>query len=276
VPGIVAIGFQGGSSATESEVRGFPLALSKEHLEPLIDAVGEAIDQVGHAIAVYPTWAPPSSAQRLATVRAATDVRRVAVYPTSLPPLAGSMLADLAAAVSAFVPSPGLLLSGLRKLEEELIVAAWLGSVARLREPPPSLRQHLASWWPRTAFAVAVLPQPAIRRLTMKDRGLAIPEPRDPIRVAMSVHEGDPSWVHEVLVPALGNPPIDEVAPTPEGPSWWGTRRLVEVVGYPTDVSAVAGRISLGVEGSLCGWCHETIASNPCPFCGLDARGGSA
>jgi hypothetical protein len=276
VPGIVAIGFQGGSGATEGEVRGFPLALSKEHLEPLIDAVGAAIDQAGHAIAVYPTWAPPSSLQRLATVRAATDIRRLAVYPTSLPPLAGAVLAELAAAVSTYVPSPGVLLSGLRLLEKELIVAAWLGSVARLREPQPTLAQHLASWWPRTAFAVALLPQPIIRRLTKKDRRLAVPEPREPIRLAVSVHEGDPGWVREVLVPSLGLPPVDQVAPTPEGPSWWGTRRLVEVVGHPTDISAMAGRISLGVEGSLCGWCDETIASNPCPFCGLDARRGAA
>ena len=79
-------------------------------------------------------------------------------------------------------------------------------------------------------------------------------------------------WVREVLAPALGAPALVEVEPTAAGPTWWGTRRLVEVVGYPADIPSLAGRAALGVEGALCWWCDETVANDPCPFCGLDAR----
>lgn len=270
MPAIVALGFEGYPIAGDGSTASFPLPLRREDVPRLVETVGAAIEKEGHAIALYPEWAREPTLQRLKTVRSALATGRLASHGTSLPPLAAGAFASLAEAVAQYVPSPGVLLSALPRLESELLVMAWLRGVRRLRHPRPGVAQRLASVWPGSRYLAQLGDRPGVRRL--RAGGQLQVEPRWGLRLVVASRDGDLGWVRDVLAPALGDPPVEEVEPTEAGPGWWGTRRLVEIVGYPVEVPALAGRASLGVEGVICWWCDETVATDPCPFCGLDAR----
>lgn len=249
----------------------FPVAPRRDDLDDLVDVIRLGQERHGHVIAIYPAWQAEPALRRLETVRAATDSRRLALYGTSLPPLAGAVLGSLVSAAGAYVGSAGALVSGLGALERELVVMAYLGSVAGLSFPSPSIAQHVASWWPRSSFGVFFRPQPSIKLLTKKQRDwVPVPTTYRPQSVVVAAREGDRAWVDDRVLPALGSPPTKEVEATELGPVWWGTSRLVEIVAYPVDIPVTARRVCHEIPGASCRWCDETIASDRCPFCGVD------
>ena len=75
------------------------------------------------------------------------------------------------------------------------------------------------------------------------------------------------------LAGLLDGLPRRTVAPTPLGPSWWGTERLVEAVAYPRALDEIAAELDAEINLEPCAWCGEPVASSPCPFCGA-VRGG--
>lgn len=269
MPAIVALGFDADPSDSGGPPS-FPAPLRREDLPGLIGMLDESIDREGHAIALYPEWAAEPTLQRLKTVRSVLSSGRLASFGTSLPPLAAGVFASVATALAQYVPSPGVLLSALPRIEGELLVMACLRGVRRLRHPRPGAGQRLASLWPGRRYLACVSPTPAVSRV--RRRGAPPVEPKPDLKVAVASRDGDIGWVRDVLIPAMGSPPVVEVGPTEAGPSWWGSRRLVEVVGYPTDLPALAGRVALDADTAICRWCDETVAGDPCPFCGLDER----
>ena len=273
---LVAIGFCSGSFvAGQGSITAFPSQPSRDDFGALIDAVESGLDGCGNVIAIIPAWDSEPALQRLETVKAAIDANSLAVYATELPPLAGAVLTSLAGAVAGHAESAGMLYAGLPALERELIIYTWMGSVAGLSKPSPSLAQHAVSLWPPTAFGVSLQPEPLIKRLTPKDRTMPFPTSYRPMSLAVSAHgSGDGEWVREVVAPGLGNPPVKEVDPAPASSRWWGTSRLVEAVAYPIDVPVVARRMVQGLSRSLCKWCGELIGTARCPFCALERSFG--
>lgn len=273
---VISIGFPAEPFVpNQGDIPAFPSPLARDDYDLLVDTVRRGITDKGHVIALYPAWSPEPALQRLETVRSALDTVRLTSYGTPLPPLAGAVLAALASAVSPYISSAGALVTALPALEKELVVIAWLGSVAGLSTPAPSLWQHLVSAWPRSAFGVSFWPEPSVRLLTNKDRSVPVPTSYRPTMLAVSSHDGDAHWVKEVVGPALGSPPLKKVEPTPLGPKWWGTTKLTEAVAYPVDVPVIARRITEGQRTFLCRWCAEAIACDHCPFCGLETAEAS-
>ena len=273
---IVAVGFCGGSFvAGQGNVTAFPGQPGRDDVGAIVDAVASGMDSCGNVIAVIPAWDSEPALQRLETVKAALDATSLTVYATELPPLAGAVLTSLAGAVAGHAESAGMLYAGLPALEQELIIYTWMGSVAGLNKPSPSLAQHVISWWPPTVFCVSLQPEPHIKRLTPKDRSMPFPTSYRPMSLAVSAHgSGDTEWVREVVAPGLGNPPVKEIGPAPGSSRWWGTSRLVEAVAYPIDVPVVARRMVQGLSRSLCKWCGELIGTTRCPFCALERSFG--
>jgi len=269
---IVAVGFK-----TEAFVSGggpipaFSHECGRGDYDGLIDTVRSGLEHTGHVVAILPRYAEEPALARLETVRMALNTRRLATYTTTLPPLAGAALVSLAAAVVPYIKAAGVLLAGLPSLESEVAVFAWLGSVTKLDFPNPRMAQHLASLWPTTSFGVSFWPEPAVKTLTKKDRTVPLPTTFRPMMLATSQHNGDPTWIDEIILPGLGGPPVARFEPTPLGPRWWGTSKLVEAVAYPLDVPVTARRITQGLTPFLCRWCAEAIATRQCPFCGIDA-----
>jgi hypothetical protein len=269
---IISIGFKTESFVSgEGTIPAFSHTPAPNDFERLIDTVRSTIRESGHVIAIYPEYAAEPLLARLETVRTALNTRRLAPYGTGLPPLAGAALVSLAAAVTPYIKAPGVLFGGLPDLESELVMLAWLGSVSKLDNPSPSIGQHVLSMWPTSAFAVKFWPEPTVKTLRKKDRTLSLPTTFRPMMLATAPRDGaDATWVEEVVLPGLGMPPTRRFDPTPLGPQWWGTARLVEAVAYPVDVPVTARRITQSLSPFLCRWCGDAITTRHCPFCGLD------
>lgn len=235
--------------------------------EFLVEQLEVLLEGDRHVVAIHPHWFASAARLRLEMADSLLGRPRLALYETSLPPLAGGVLTSLASALPAQLASPGLVHAALPELEAQLHRFAWLGSVGGLAEPSPRLIQHAASWWPWTSFAVSSWPEPAVRRLTKTDQGVPLPDMPGAHGLVFSAYEADPGWVTTSLAPALRLEPA-EVAPTPYGPTWWGTDRLVEAVAYPSDVAQLAARLAARQQARPCHWCRELIAAQPCPFCG--------
>jgi hypothetical protein len=273
---LIAVGFRSEHFvAGQSDVFALINQPTREDVGELVDAVGSGIERCGHVIAVIPAWDLEPALQRLETVKTAIDASAMTTYPTQLPPLAGSVLTSLASALAVHVESAGMLHAGFPSLERELLVYAWMSSVAGLSTPTPSLAQHAASLWPTTSFGVTLQPDPLIKRLTKSDRSLPFPTSYRPMCLALSAGAGgDVDWVTGVVGPGLGSPPVKQVDPMPGAARWWGTSKLVEAVAYPIDVPVVARRITQDLARGLCNWCGELIGGDRCPFCGLDRSFG--
>ena len=222
-------------------------------------------------VAIVPQWLKGDGLQRLQMVESALDTEDLTIHETPLPPLAAAVLASLASAIAPHLPSVGVLVSLLPDLEGELHVFTWLGSVSGLSVPAPSIGQHLASLTPGSAFGVSSYPEPSVHKVGRDGPGVPLPQIGRPTRLAVSDHGGEVAWVHSVNA-ALGNLEVRQVEPTPNGPTWWGSGKLVESVAYPVDVAGLAAELLADTTPWTCRWCREQIARSPCPLCGHRGR----
>lgn len=270
-PAVVSIGYDlrrlTGDGA--ADVLTFPRAPGRDDLDPMLDALRGVLAHSEHALVIYPQWLAEPALQRLQTVHAALGAERIAVHASALPPLAGGVLCALASALGGRVGSTGELVGVLPALEQRLVVAAWAGSVTRLRQPAPSILQHLVSLWPGTSFGLVHQPERLVRRLSK--RGSSFPITRVPEPMALVVAPragGNLDWIKATLNPALGNLAMHEVDPTHHGPRWWGTNALVEAVAHPTDLDALSASLTDEPRVRPCAWCGEPVTAWPCPVCG--------
>ena len=256
---------------TEGRIDAFLEAPTQEQTETLVEAVRSGVEAGGHVLAIVPQWLKGDGLLRLQMVESALDDESLTIHQTPLPPLASTVLASLASAIAPYLPSRGVLVSLLGEIEAELHVFTWLGSVSGLSTPAPSLSQHLASLTPGSAFGVSSYPEPTVHRIGRDLPGVPLPRIERPTRLAVSDHGGDGAWIGAVNA-ALGDLEVREVDPTPNGPSWWGTGKLVESVAYPVDIEALAQELTAAADPWTCRWCRELIARSPCPMCGHRGR----
>jgi hypothetical protein len=258
---------------SEQRIDAFLDAPTQKQAPTMVDAVASGLEGGAGVIVLVPEWMPDEVMVRLDMTRAILDSDRVAVHRTALPPLAGAVLASLVSACGPHVPSAGLLASLLGELEAELHVITWLASVTGLSNPSPSLAQHVASLAPGAAFGVSSWPEPSVHRITAGEPSVPLPTLSRASRMVVApAPGGDVEWITQTVNRALGGLPIRQVDPTPHGPKWWGTGKLVEAVVYPADAGALAAELIAGLEPWACRWCSELIARSPCPMCGHRAR----
>jgi hypothetical protein len=258
---------------SEQRIDAFLDAPTQDQAPTLIDAIASGLEDGRSVIALVPEWLTDDVMVRLDMTRAILDTDRVAVHRTPLPPLAGAVLASVASACGPHLPSAGLLASVLGEIEAELHVITWLGSVTRLSSPAPTMGQHIASLAPGAAFGVSSWPEPSVHRIIAGQPSVPLPALTRPSRMVVApAAGGNVEWVTVTVNRALGGPPVRQVDPTPHGPSWWGTGKLVEAVVYPSDAAALAAELVAGLEPWACRWCSELIARSPCPMCGHRAR----
>jgi hypothetical protein len=258
---------------TEQRIDAFLDAPTQEQAPTMVDAVASGLADGSGVIVLVPEWLPDEVMVRLDMTRSILDSGRIAVHRTPLPPLAATTLASVASACGPHLPSAGLLASLLGELEVELHVITWLNSVTRLTSPSPTMAQHVASLAPGAAFGVSSWPEPSVHRITAGEPSVPLPTLARPSRMVVApTPGGDVGWVTETVNRALGSLPVRRVDPTPHGPKWWGTGKLVEAVVYPADAGALAADLLAGLEPWACRWCSELIARSPCPMCGHRAR----
>lgn len=246
----------------------------RDDLRDLFEAVAGPLRGGERVIVVVGDWLPAETLERVHTVHSLLETDRVAIHVTALPPLAASVQAALAAALASLAPSAGALAGMLDGVGDQLLVLAWMGSVAGLRHPAVSLLHHARSALPWSSFGVGLQPEAFVRPLVRRSEDLPLEQPDQPVELLVAPRENaDLGWITEGVVPALGGVPVRQVPATLHGPEWWGTSRLVEAVGVPTDLEALADAV-FPHSVVPCRWCGEPIATPPCPFCG-DAGPGS-
>jgi hypothetical protein len=256
----------------EGRIDAVPEPPSAEQAGLLVEALRSGIDAAGTVVAIVPEWFPPDGLKRLEMARVLLDTDRVAIHITALPPLAATALASLASSLAPRLLSAGLLASVLEGLETQIHTITWLGTVTGLKHPAPSLGQHVSSLAPGTAFAVTSFPQPAVHRVRQGEAGVPLPRIERPSRLVVAARNGDDEWLTGPVNQALGGLPVLRIEPTPQGPAYWSTGKVVEGAVCPVDVDALAAEIMQTAEAWACRWCGELIARSPCPLCGHRAR----
>jgi len=256
----------------EGRIDAFVEPPGQEQVAMLVEAVRSALQAGGSVIAITPEWIGREAIARVAMVRSMLDTHRLALYETALPPLAATVLASLASAAAPHAPSTGVLASLLPELEAELHVFTWLASVTGLATPAPSFGQHVASMVPGSAFGVSSWPEPAVHRLHGDGAGVPVPELTRRSRLVVAPRTERADWVTGAVNQALGGLEVRHVEPTPGGPAWWGTAKLVEAVAYPLDVRTLVAELVARLDPWTCRWCRELVARSPCPLCGHRGR----
>lgn len=245
-----------------------PAPPNREDLRELFDTIGAPLRSGQAVLIVVGDWLPPETLERVQTVHSLLETDRVAIYVTDLPPLAASVLAALAAALAPRAVSAGALAGSLDGLSDRLVVLAWVASVAGLRHPEVSIFHHARSAFPWTSFGVGVQPDSFVTPLRKSSEHAPIAAPAHPVDLLIAPgDEVDLEWVVNTVAPALGGAPVRQLPPTLHGAEWWGTSKLVEVVGVPTSLEWLS-RVALPRSVDPCAWCAEPIAGGPCPFCG--------
>jgi hypothetical protein len=247
-------------------------------LRPHLDA-GETV------VALWPQQDGEELHRHLQAVRSALDTSRLVLHPSPLPPLAVALLANsLAELAAAVTVAPGVvpqadghgtvassvLASGVGRLERLICGGAWLGSVAKLRHPTPSVAMHARSWLPSAAFGGAVSAEHAELTRLHGEAVLPLPSlaPAGDWQVWVSDHGGDAGTVRRSLDTRAPDVERLVVAPAPASVTWWGTDKLIEVAIAPRGVDRLRRALLADRTPSRCGWCDAEVLTDPCPLCG--------
>jgi hypothetical protein len=240
----------------------------RDDLRDLYDVLAGAVRGGSTVIVVVGDWLPEETLRCVYTVRSLLDTNHVAIHVTDLPPLATSVLAALTAALVPYAASAGALAGALGAVERELIVLAWVGSVAGLRHPDVSMVDHARSLMPWTAFGVGLQPESFVAPVSGRTETVPLTACEQPIELLVATGEqAELGWIVEIVAPALGGVAVREIPATLHGAQWWGTAKLAEAVGVPTSLDWLA-QLTLSHQVAPCGWCGEPIAHSPCPLCG--------
>lgn len=247
-------------------VHTFPEALERDDVDGAAQVIDDALRESPYALVIYPQWLREPTLSRLETIRAALNTDRLALHGSTLPPLAGGVLCNLASAMTAQLTRSGQLVAALDDLTRKLVVVSWLGTVSGLKEPSPSVWQHLGSVSPRSAFAVVLQPERSVMRIGKQMLGLQ--PASEPMVLAVSAQSGaNGDWMAQAVGPALGGIPVHALPATRHGADWWGTTRVTEGVAFPTAIGDLTRELTARHRMRLCAWCSRAIASTPCPFC---------
>jgi hypothetical protein len=264
----------------DEEEDGDRLAVLAGTLRPHLDA-GETV------VALWPDQDGEELHRHLQAVRAALDTSRLVLHPSPLPPLAVAVLAwslaELAAAPGTEAHRTGhgpvpdsVLASGVARLEQLICGAAWLGSVAKLRHPAPSVALHARSWLPSAAFGAAVSVDHTELTRLRGEAVLPLPSltPAADWRVVVSDHGGDAGTVGRSLTARAPDVERLVVPPSPAGATWWGTDKLVEVAVAPRGPVRLRRALFGDRTPNECAWCGEDVLDDPCSLCGARADTG--
>jgi hypothetical protein len=256
-----------------------PALLVGHEREPLtlpIDAPRDALNELAgvlraDCVAVLPAGRLEPALRRLHVLQSALDGRcRIACCQTDLSPLAASALVRLAASVAPATPSAALLADAMPALEQELLVAAVLPSVLRLRRPKPSFGARLRSLLPGARFLVSPEPEAVVSALR---RNGAVPtlleDAGDEVAVVAAGRVRGVAAPAELLAEVFGGAQVQEVDAPPGLAGRWRVTQAIEAVAYPTNAEAMTRRV-LGLQAAPCPWCGEPHAALPCALCGHD------
>lgn len=164
---------------------------------------------------------------------------------------------------------PNEIHSRLMATLEEMVWGAYLPSVTRLSAPPPTMRQHLHSWWPwRQGFLAVGGVSGWVERLPLKPG--AVPQsvtqgPRRRGRPSLGLTGVADGEMPEVAIAALvelgaaGRP--ERRTRVSDMEREWGSARAVEFV------LSLASAADPARPQAQCSTCSSNVWAATCPFC---------
>lgn len=208
---------------------------------------------------------------RLLAVRSALETTRLLVHITNLPPLGAALLVRAVHEldVEGVLPA-SVIASGIGRLEQLVLSAAWLGSVSKLQHPAPSLKLHARSYLPGGGYAAVLGNEPQVVRHKNADDPLPLPslEPASEWRVVVGTGLADEAVIEPTLAAPLAGAEVVRVANRRSSVAWWGTEKLVEIACMPRALDRLRHAALADAGTRACGWCGHVVATPSCPLCG--------
>ncbi|GLU47770.1 hypothetical protein [Nocardiopsis ansamitocini] len=233
-----------------------------------LDFARENIAQGKKVVALYPRWRSGRAERAVQFARGALRTDHVAAVPMDLSPLALSLVADQMAYLAPYLPS-GLVAALAAELPEHMLAGGWVKSVASLATIPISVRQHMGSLVPGTAFLAFCAPVQRVGRVRRSNPAPNIPfHPVNPVQVLVSAgRDADQSHFDAQFIPAIQPVSSHDLPDQPLGPAYWGTTKYVEFVVFSAHQDALTQPVR-AIRPTTCAWCREPVAETHCPFCG--------
>lgn len=205
--------------------------------------------------------------------RASATTSMVRSHISKLGPLGRAVLCEMAQAMQPDLDIGGML-EVLQIAENQVDDYGIMSSVSKLRQPSPSLWQHLSSAWPSTIFVAKsnaeVLRPRRLESLIAKlnvASGSHFAFKHEPEQAKTRQTETS-DW----LVSAYGAD--SAVAPKVSNDSvakHWGKDDTIEVCFAPKDLQAIVNDFKLHCW--KCSWCGCETTQQNCRFCGSEAVG---
>ncbi|MCT1689958.1 hypothetical protein M3B11_03125 [Brevibacterium sp. p3-SID960] len=252
-----------------------PVSRASIHLAPLsLDeavAVLEGATTGTPCIFIVPDGEFDACQAVISRARAASLHNVVLLARTGLSPLGRAVLTDMARSLASRLAA-GQLLAVIAELELSIRCLAVARSVTRLRQPTPSLWQHIVSWLPSSRFLIQL--DAGVERLRpgqLRDSGV-LRMPSEAVVIARGRGVGaEADGAVAELADRLGQPPIVSLDVGPG--DWWGKKEIVDLCIAPADLTPYLQRVTeLAVE---CRWCQVPCTPGGCQMCQPRTRSGA-
>ncbi len=192
------------------------------------------------------------------------DDFQVAIETIGGTPLAIGVIASLADEIGGQtdVDAQAAQFAALDYLREHVWSAAWLPSVSQLRNPAPSVLQHVRSWLPHSGFLavdgsdahVDWAPKAPLSTVPLLEGFALIRSPSEA-----------PAWVAAAVEDAIRPESVSEVIPVRDSIDSFGSRQVAEFVAIPADFHDRSRPRHETV--SSCAACGVRHARPFCPYC---------
>lgn len=252
-----------------------PVPRASIHLAPL--SLDEAVGILEDAGAEIPCIfivpdAEFDACQAVISRARAASLHNVALFArTGLSPLGRAVLTDMARSLASRL-APGQLLAVIAELELSIRCLAVTRSVTRLRQPAPSLWQHIVSWLPSSRFLIQLDAGVDRLRPGQLRESEVLPTPSEAVVIARGRGAGtEADEAVAELAGRLGQPPIVSLDVDPG--DWWGKKEIADLCIAPADLTPYLQRVT--EQAVECRWCQVPCTPGGCQMCQPRTRSGA-
>lgn len=100
-----------------------------------------------------------------------------------------------------------------------------------------------------------------------------MPQPTQPVGAVVADLAGDTGWIKPTVLDHFPGIQAIQVDPPADSPSWWGCRRVTQVVVYPRSVDQMSAALDARLDPGECRWCRRLSGEAICPWCHLPRSG---
>lgn len=231
-----------------------------------IDEALRSVAGSGPALVIVDEREATAQEQLVSHARAASTFSDVTIHRSRLSPLGVSALVQAARSLAEELPAARVH-DLLPRIETSIRCFAVLSTVSKLRDPNPSLLQHMRSWWPTTRFLVEA--GGTVHRFRPQSTTDPLGSPSAGTPSVLLVAGEDGAVQNERtgrIVRGLGA--ASAMAKQIPAHTWWGTKPIAEYCLAPLDLHGIITCHSAEARHWHCPWCRESTSAHPCRLCG--------